>query len=503
MRRLVQPFVAALAAVVALLVMAAPGVAEARWLRAESAHFVIYSDGDEAGLREYVRRLEIYDAVLRSRTGVSADAPTPRKLPIYLVGGVQSMRIIRPDLTSDVGGFYAPSSEHIFAVATRSRNQDWVLFHEYAHHFMRQHFTAAYPEWYDEGFAEYFMTVDIDGNDIAIGRPNDNRGGWLMRGEWLPLERILAGRPSDYAEPEDRVIFYSQAWLLTHWFHSDPERNAQLQAYLTAVNAGEDSVSAIEAATGQTVNTLERRLRSYASGGIPVARAQSSLDLPPVEVTALPAAYDDLLLLSLRLNLGVAEDERDATLRRVREAAARHPADPFARLTLAHAELHVARDRAAAVGLLDALLTEDPANLEALIYMATANSEAAREAEGPEIARLLNASNGYLRRALEVDPDDYRIYYTLAENRVGQPTYPTDNDLETRFMAFRLAPQLPGVRLGLAEALMMDGRFDEAEIALGPLANSPHNSGLRARAAELLALARAGQPPTPRADRAS
>ena len=74
MRRLVQPFVAALAAVVALLIMAAPGVAEARWLRAESAHFVIYSDGDEAGLREYVRRLEIYDAVLRSRTGVSADA---------------------------------------------------------------------------------------------------------------------------------------------------------------------------------------------------------------------------------------------------------------------------------------------------------------------------------------------------------------------------------------------------------------------------------------------
>ena len=67
-----------------------------------------------------------------------------------------------------------------------------VLFHEYAHHFMFQHFAAAYPDWYFEGFAETAATIVLkpDGT-FHIGNPphyrSDRCSGMLN----VSLERLL------------------------------------------------------------------------------------------------------------------------------------------------------------------------------------------------------------------------------------------------------------------------------------------------------------------------
>lgn len=497
MRRLAQPVLTTLAALVALLVLATPDIAHARWLRAESERFIVYSDGDERTLREYVRRLEIYDWVLRSSTGLPPREGVPRKLPIYLVGGHDDLEVIRPGLAENVAGFYFPANEEIFAAAVRMRREDTLLFHEYAHHFMHQHFSAAYPGWYVEGFAEYFMTVDIGDEDIDIGKHEPMRAAWLVSGDWIEMERFLTARPLDFTNPEDRAVYYGMAWLLTHWFHSDPERNRQLAAYLTAVAGGEPSVDAIQRVTGMTLQTLTRTLRTYLRGALPYAVGDiANAPQSTIEITTLPASADDLLLLSLRLRVGTAEEYRDETLRAVQAAAQRHPDDPFARLTLGHAELHFG-DRATGVQILEALVEARLEDIEALQFLAVAYFEQARDAEGPERIRLLNQSNRLLARALPLDPDDYRTFYYLGRNREGSPTYPTDNDLATWAAAYELAPQLPGVRFGLGRALMHLGRFEEAIVVLGPVANSPHGGAAATDAARLIEEARAGRPPTP------
>ena len=68
----------------ALIPIFAPHLAEARWLRAESPKFVIYSDGAEDELRDVTRKLEEYDALWRHLTGAKAKESL-NKLTIYLL----------------------------------------------------------------------------------------------------------------------------------------------------------------------------------------------------------------------------------------------------------------------------------------------------------------------------------------------------------------------------------------------------------------------------------
>ena len=125
-----------LGAVCALLA----GPAHAEWRRAESEHFIVYSDGSERSLRDYTARLERFDALLRFRFGPGPQGEY-RKLPVYLVDDARALRVAQPGLPEGIDGYYSSSDNDIYAVLVRGRDDD-VLLHEYAHHFMAQRAVA-------------------------------------------------------------------------------------------------------------------------------------------------------------------------------------------------------------------------------------------------------------------------------------------------------------------------------------------------------------------------
>jgi Flp pilus assembly protein TadD len=489
-----------LAACVLLIGTALATPAAADWRRAESPRFILYSDGDAGVLRDYAQKLETFDRLLRAIHGLPLSEVPDRKLPIYLVGSQRDIQQVRLGSGSSIAGFYAARDEDIFAIAVRTRKQDEVLLHEYVHHFMLQNFSAAYPGWLVEGYAEYFMTTDIGSPHISVGRPDPGRVSWLASETWLPLVDVLSKRQSAFSRGEDQALYYSQAWLITHYFMSDSDRQKMLWAYIAAVGSGQDPVAALETATGMTAAEFERALRNYFRGRTHITNYRADL-FPqiPITVTRLGAAEDDLMLLSLRLIVGTPEDERAATAEAVRRAAARHERDPFARMTLAHAELHFG-DEARGVALLGELLTDHPDHVEALQYLAAAKLSAARE-EGDDDA--LAEARALLARAYALDPGQYRTYLLLARAREGAPGYPNENDLQTWQLAYSLAPQLAEVRVGAARALIMRERFDEAIAILGPVANDPHGGQGATVANQMIALARARQTPPEAMDEAA
>ncbi|HZZ35548.1 MAG TPA: hypothetical protein VFE03_07455, partial [Caulobacteraceae bacterium] len=149
-----------------VLALTPPTFAHARWLRAESPLFIVYTDGGESDLRKFTDRLERYDAFLRLLTGTT-EPPAKQKMTVYLVAGSRTLSQIWPDAPPNVLGFYSAAASGIAAVAIRAEgeslmiNAQQVLFHEYAHHFMLQYYPGAYPTWYQEGFAEFCSTVDF------------------------------------------------------------------------------------------------------------------------------------------------------------------------------------------------------------------------------------------------------------------------------------------------------------------------------------------------------
>lgn len=490
----------ALAAVMGTAVLCAPGAAHADWLRAESERFIVYSDGSDRSLREYVQKLETFDRVMRYRSGLPISDTPPRKLPIYLVGSRRGLLQVNPDSGANVAGTYFSADEDIFAVAMRGEN-DEVLLHEYAHHFMMGNMPGAYPGWFVEGFAEYYMTANIEGDRILLGDFSEHRAYWLYNGTWIRLEDLLRLRPGEITRSDYRETYYPVAWLLTHWFFSDPERAEQLKVYLADVASGGDSVDAMQRATGLTLAELRSALMRYR--GQRLKGRNISGQFPPlnISVTRLPEAADDLLLLNQRLKIGVSDEDREALGREVMERAAPHGDDPLALLAAGHAGLHFG-DAPAGERALKRLLEIQPRHIEALQLLAGERMRQAGDSNDPEEAvALRREARDMLARAYAAGQNDYRTLTLIAELRSTEPDYPNENDILTLGLAFDRAPQLADVRIRYASSLARLDRTEEALEVLRPLANNPHG-GPAAEYAErtILALEAGDAPVAPTPD---
>ena len=143
-----------------IAMVAIAGPAEAKWLRADTDSFIIYSESNEKSLRDFAENLQRFDTTLRLLFNVKTPGEES-KLPIYLVPALATGSRSAP-----VAGFYRQDRDGSFALSFRQNSgsggvadtsaAQQVLFHEYSHHFMKRHLRAAFPAWLIEGFAEYY-----------------------------------------------------------------------------------------------------------------------------------------------------------------------------------------------------------------------------------------------------------------------------------------------------------------------------------------------------------
>lgn len=483
--------------------------AKGRWTRAESPHFTVYGDVPPSALKAYVVKLERYDGLLRYLHGMPLDGEAVRKLPIYLVISRNSFDAVVPGMAEGVAGFYVAKPSDVFAVAWRQKESEIVIQHEYVHHFMLRYFPYGYPAWLSEGYAEYFGSAVVDDDKIQVGR-NTMRGGDLRSGAWVSMEKLLSKRPFELTGT-DPFMFYAQAWLLTHYFMSDPKRYEQLQAYMKAVGGGADPIKAMTDVTGMTPAKLQVELRGYMMGALKFTDyTVSNLPAPEIKLSPMPPAADDLLLVGQGLRRAglfgadedIDEDAPGATDKRVadykaklkawgqdqltqaRRGAERYPDAPIARLTLARAELTYG-DREAGLRLADAYAAEHPDDpegfeLAGLGRMAIGDRDPARR------EALYKEAGQKLGQAFKLDPERFQTLYGYAQSRKLDPKYPSDNVLNVLDEAHMLAPQVPEITLTEAEALIARGQNDKAAVLLKPVANSPHGGKSAKRAKTLL-----------------
>lgn len=480
----------AIAVVTAGLFLGDP--ARAEWRRAESEHFVVYGRS-ERSVREYASMLEDFDALLRRLHGRPKDELTPIKLPVYLVDDFEQLRRVVPQAREHTAGIYIPAPTEVFALAIRdgggydndpNRGDDFVL-HEYTHHFMLRYYPSAYPAWLIEGYAEYYMTVDLGAQRLTVGGYNKSRAFALTAPgmKWLPMEDVLSKRPGELGKWET-ASFYAQAWLLTHYIVSDPERRKKLADYLDAVRSGRKPAEAWQATYGEDMEGLAKTLRRYMDRPLPAgALPRTTPNEAPMTVTTLGPSADALLLEGQRLKLGVAPADQPKMLEVIRTAAARYPDDSFAKLIHAQAETQFG-DRAAGEAILNALLTTNPLDKDALVVLGESRLLAAQKAEGGKRAELLAGASKLFARAFKVDPDDPRVLHGYADAKLMEPL--TENLVNVRLRAMLLAPQVSHLRLDAGRVLVETKDYETARTVLGPLVTSPHGGGDTAAAQALL-----------------
>lgn len=489
--------------------LATPALAnDGRWRRAESEHFVVFSDGSENGLREATQTLEDFHVALEALTNTAGTEDSTFKLEVYLLEDSSSLRVVRPGTGPNVGGFYRTSAEHMAAFLVYNNNFDVdareILMHEYAHHFMLHRFPAAYPRWYTEGWAELVSTTEITDRRAIIGTPSDrlamlvqvNGGGIAMRTPrtqftvtLLPIEQLLAPERS---ERIDVGLFYSTSWLAASIIANRPELAQGLTNYVRALGEGGDPIDSFQPAFGMTPDQFQETMREYIRGSTRAVGVTLPASPAAVQITRLPASMDDLLLRVARIKLESGLDEERAELVEVvNRVATRYPNDPSAIKAAARIAL-LSNDTARARALLEPLTGAESTDAEALLLLGQSYySEAAREGQDPAVsAEAVRNARRHWARGFRANPDYFPILFLYANSFSGGPAPMTADQLDVMARALYLAPQADDIRFAYAEATLRAGRREEAAETLRPLLHSPHDEEAQTRARTLFEQAR-------------
>ncbi|MBW8784862.1 MAG: hypothetical protein JF593_09520 [Novosphingobium sp.] len=479
----------------ALLVALIPEAAQAAWLEASSAHFVVYADDSEGSIRRLSDQLERYHAAIAFLTSAKLADPSPsNRVTVYVTSSEADVRRLYGAGGKYIGGFYIPRAGGSLAivpkVASGSGEVGWsmvVLLHEYAHHFMWSSSNFPMPRWLSEGAAEFLSSAAFqrDGT-ISLGRPAEHRAGELFLAENVTAEDLLD--PAAYAKHHKGGgydAYYGKAWLLYHFLVFDPGRRGQLDAYIHALAVGKAQRQAALDVFGDFA-VLEKDLNRYLD-----KPRMMMLRIPPADLSVGPVAVRRLrdgeaamMPVRIRSRRGVDEKQAPEVLAAARAVAAKYPGDPAVQSALAEAEYDAGNDKEA-IAAADAALARDSSQVNAYVQKGFALFRMAKSASDRAAAYARARAPFVALNRIENDHPLPLVYYYRSFVEQGTPPTPT------AFHGLQRAVELAPFDLGLRMTLAMEEirRHDPAlaRWALTPVAYNPHGGRLAEQAKRVLA----------------
>jgi len=468
-----------LASVAALTATATSGSANAAWNVAQSKHFIIYSDDNPKHLSEFATQLERFDQAVRSATRMDdPEIGKGNRLTVFVVPSEKDVRALMGDKTGFFAGFYIGRVGGSLAYVPKRMeyegpDKNAIFFHEYTHHLMKQDLERPYPEWYVEGFAEFFSAPQFERDgSVWLGRVVQGRAYGLLEGPQLPLETLFKGMQPGMTNAQ-RDVFYGKGWLLAHYLLMDQRRHGQLAAYLTALSNGASATDGARQVFGDLA-ILDKELEAYKKR--PLTKFQvpaSAIHLQPISVSPLSACASQVILMRGKIKLDQKPAEAETLGAPLRPIAAQCRGDELVETTLAEAELD-ADHAEAAKNAADPALKANPQSTEAMVLKGRSLSELANATEGPARHAMFEEARQALIAANKLDTEDPEPLYEFYRTFPREGVRPTANALAALHYASDLAPQDLGVRMNSAIAYLNEGKPKEARATLTVVAYSPH-----------------------------
>lgn len=465
--------------------------AQAEWLEVSSDHFVIYSDQDAEQVQRFAERLERYHAAMTYVHGAQDTKPSPsNRVRIFAVANAATVRKVLGTKQRYLVGVYIPRAGGSVALIPKLENAstydvsgETVLYHEYAHHFMRVLTPRAFPRWFTEGFAEFYASSKFnkDGT-IAVGAPPFYRAAELRHARVVPIRTMLsfdggAGRSGFDA-------FYGQSWVLFHYLQMDGKRSGQLVKYQKLLASGTPALAAAEAAFGD-LDGLNQDMNAYMRRRQVTVRVidANALKVGSISIRKLPVGEAAMMPTIIESKVGVDEEEAKALVPVARKIAATYPDDARVMAALAEAEFDAGNDDAAIIAA-DRALAIDPTQIDAHLQKGYALARKALSG-APASPSWQEVRAQFVRaNAVENDHPVPLMYFYLSYTQAG--VSPTQNAIDGLEWALELAPYDPSLRWLVAQQMVSDERLRDAIDTLGPLAYSPHPSDETEKALKLL-----------------
>lgn len=481
-----------------------------RWLRAESPHFVVYSDAGEGDVAQLLDNLERLDHLLRAYTlpGDAArrpDEPREPKLTLYFHNSVTDLRAIDARPPADAVGLYSSCAAGVQGFVAhldsmRSLGDEQLdkaplndtlsyAFEAYARHFLYRHTDIRLPASFIDGFAQYFSSVRFSERQMVMGRVPRGLGTYLKflndgQPYSLNYDDVLQSRLADARGPAGaagvRLEYEAKAWLLTHYMLSSPENRNRLNRYLVAVGRGVEPTAAFERLFGLKQADIGDAMWRYGLKGIATLRVEQP-PLPAVRVSfrSLPRAAGEFVLANAALKACPTREQGESLLRTLASLAPRYPEDDLARLTLSRAQIGWGNPQDA-LAPLNALLQDDDANVEARYLLGLAHLRLAEQSSGGARRLHAEAAQRELQRAREASPRSPEVALAAFQAEVAATGTPGSAVLDGVIAAWQDARDIGALGRSAALAYAFTGQADTAHKMLDALAQSGHDTAATA-----------------------
>ena len=246
---------------------------DAPWVEVKSPHFLVVTDAGEKRGREVAVRFEQMRAVFGALL-VKSNVNLPVPLQIIAFRNTKEMRQFVPlfhGKPTELAGLFQHGGDRDFILLDMSSPDPWkVVFHEYAHELMNGNSSGQNQPWFDEGFAEYFSTITVNGKEADVGFPPEGDVEVLRRVSWMKIADLFQVQQNSrtYNESGDhRSVFYAESWLVMHFLY-DKQLLAKAGPYFSlAVDNKVPVDQAVQRAFGMTPEAWDRQLHDYFNSG--------------------------------------------------------------------------------------------------------------------------------------------------------------------------------------------------------------------------------------------
>jgi hypothetical protein len=469
------------------------------WFRAESTHFVVYSDTNRANVSQLLEQLERLDYLLQlyaSSSNSNKNRPAT-KLTLYYLKDLSDLRQLTLGLPGYAVGLYNSCAEGVQGfnahlmfrdsnAAQLEKRRELVgltyIFEAYARHFIYHNSDLRAPAWYIDGFAQYFASTRFSDTETVVGMAPQAIADYLGsvhstgRYDSLDYQDILGGNdskgPSLGGKDGVKLEFQAKSWILTHYILSSSDNIQRFRRYLDLQMRGNEQNAAFEQAFGFSVKQLSKVLWRYKWQGAEALKTNfSGTNIGEISFSDLPSSANQLLLADAALKSCPHQDRSTAILQQVEKEAKKFPNSDFAQLTLSRAQIQAGKP-GDAIAFLTNKTRADKTSYDAFYLLGQAQTRLAETSEGAARQDYYAAAKASLLRACSLNPKAPEAFHAYFRAGVGAQEQPSEEVLGSAILATSLAREVSSYARSAALTYAYLGQTQNARDLLDMLASN-------------------------------
>lgn len=454
------------------------------WIEIKSPHFSVATDAGEKRGREVAMRFEQMRSVFANLM-VKANVNIPVPLQIVAFRNSKELRQCSPMFRgkpTQLAGLFQSGQDRSFILLDLSLPDPWsVVFHEYAHQLMNGTVSFPLDPWFEEGFAEYFASIEVDDKQARIGKIPHQTYLVLQQYSLMKVSDLLQVRhySETYNESgERRSVFYAESRMLVHYLY-DNQLIPKLSTYFDLrINQRASLEQAVHDTFGMNVADLDKTLQDYIrSRRYKYYAIPTPADIVTNGYSTTPLTTADAAALIADVHLH-QRDYRDKAIPEFQDALKIDPNNAMALRGLGFAYIQTGKLQEAKECLEHAaqLNSKDPRVHYYTALLLNRQSGSAEQFRRPQVIQELQT-------AIALDPSfaDPYILLGAAQAASGNPA----QGLETMKKGLSLNPRNEFYQFNVAEMYITNKRYDEG-VALLHYIEKNQNPLLAVRVQEAL-----------------